>query len=58
MKQNKQKTASRVTINGTEINNVALNKQGIPQLNDGMKFYTVGRSGSVKVRGDKSENKN
>jgi len=52
MKQNKQKTASRVTINGTEINNVALNKRGIPQLNDGMKFLTIGHSGSVKVRGD------
>ena len=52
MKQNKQKTASRVTINGTEINNVALNKQGIPLLNDGMKFLTIGHSRSVKVRGD------
>ena len=51
-KTNKQKTAVRTTINGTEINNVALNKQGIPQLNEGMKFYTVGRSGSVKVRGE------
>ena len=55
MKQNKQKTTVRTTINGTEINNVALNKQGIPQLNEGMKFYTVGRSGSVKVREKKDE---
>jgi len=53
MKRNKQKIASRTTINGTVINNVALSKRGIPLLDDGMKFYTVGRNGSVKVRGEK-----
>jgi len=54
MKRSKQKIASRTTLNGTEITNVALSKSGVPLLDDSMKFYTVGRtSGSVKVRGKK-----
>jgi len=54
MKNNKQKTGTRTTFNGAEITNVALSRNGIPLIDEGSKFYTVGRtSGSVKVRGDK-----
>jgi len=46
----KQRTDTRETLNGTIVNSVALNKKGIPQLNDRMGFLTIGRSGSVKDR--------
>jgi len=43
----------KTTINGIQVNNVALNKAGIPQLGDSMNFITIGRSGSVKDRSKK-----
>lgn len=54
MKQ-KQKQGTRSTINGMIINNVALDKNGVPQLSDSMGFLTIGDSGSVKDRTKKDK---
>ena len=51
---NKQKTGTATTMNGSEVTGVALNRKGIPMLDDRMKFLTIGKSGSVKVRGVKN----
>jgi len=54
--QNKQRVAERTTLNGTSVNNVALNRNGVPQLSNDMKFLTIGStSGRVKVRGSNRE---
>lgn len=53
MKNQKQRSADAVTINGKTLSNVALSKTGIPQLGEGMGFVTIGRSGSVKDRSKK-----
>lgn len=51
MKKNKQKTAERTTINGAVVHNVALSKNGIPQLSENMSYLTISRtSGSVRKR--------
>jgi hypothetical protein len=49
----KQKTATRETINGAIVTGVALNKSGIPMLTDKLGFLTVGRSGSIRDRTNK-----
>ena len=55
--KNKQKTTTAQTINGTDVNNVALSKSGVPQLGSKMNYMTMGRtSGSVKDRSIKKEN--
>lgn len=47
--KNKQKTDKRVTLNGTEVHSVALDKNGIPMLGNKMNFLTISReTGSLK----------
>jgi len=54
MKNNKQKTTCKETLNGLTVHNVALNKSGIPQLGERLGFMTIGReSGSVRDRSKK-----
>lgn len=49
--RNKHKSGTATTLNGSVITNVALDKNGMPILNDKMGFITVGiNSGSVKDR--------
>jgi hypothetical protein len=54
MKQ-KQRCGNATTLNGKEINNVALNRSGVPQLGANHSFLTIGKSGSVKDRSKKVE---
>ena len=47
--------ASRETLSGAIVCNVALDKNGLPLLGNSLKFLTVGReSGSIKERGKAS----
>lgn len=54
MKQ-KQRLGNATTLNGKEINNVALSRTGIPQLREKLAYITIGKSGSVKDRSKKVE---
>jgi hypothetical protein len=49
----KQKVATRETINGTVVNSIALSRSGVPQFTSQLGFMTVGRSGSVRYRARK-----
>ena len=52
--RNKHKNGTAVTINGTVVNGVALDRNGLPLLNDKMGFMTVGmNSGAVRDRSKK-----
>lgn len=52
--RNRHRSGTATTINGTTITNVALDRNGMPILNDKMGFITVGiNSGSVKDRSKK-----
>ena len=52
--RNKHKSGTAVTINGTVVNGVALDRNGLPLLNDKMGFMTVGmNSGAVRDRSKK-----
>jgi hypothetical protein len=51
MRKNKQRTGEATTLYGVVVSSVALNRKGIPILDDKMRFLTIGKSGSVKTRG-------
>ena len=51
MRNNKQRTGEATTLNGAVVTSVALNRKGIPLLDNKMHFLTIGKSGSVKTRG-------
>jgi hypothetical protein len=49
--RNKHRSGTTTTLNGTTINNVAMNKHGLPILGEKLSFVTVGiNSGSVRDR--------
>ena len=57
MKNNKQKIDNRETLNGVMVSGVALDRNGLPILNNSMKFLTIGRTGSVRYRDVSSSEK-
>jgi hypothetical protein len=53
--RNQHRSGIATTVNGITLNNVAMNKHGIPLLGDKHSFITVGiNSGSVKDRSKKA----
>jgi len=51
VRKNKQKIGEATTLNGVVVTSVALNRKGVPLLDNKMRFLTIGKSGSVKTRG-------
>jgi hypothetical protein len=52
--RNKHRSGTATTLNGAILNNVAMNKHGLPILGEKLSFVTVGiNSGSVRDRSKK-----